>query len=266
MARLFVRLLVFSTSLFGLGCSRDRVVNAVGESDASRAAVLFSDDFESCDFGKYKDRFANRIVNQPVHSGRCASKIGAGVSAGGKLLVRVKGSDDVWFRAWVYFPEGLPSRCCAQFESGTEAGFHYWRYYSHFDGNSTLHFDFNTPSGASGIQLAMFSELAADTVIGGNYDPASSASTGRWQCWETRVKLNSPGKSDGIMEFWVDGTRYALATGLNNRGTSTEQFGYVDVQSNIGGGPHPSVWPESYWWVIDDVVVSRTRFGCEGMP
>ncbi len=254
-----------------------RVINPDGQSAVlqggfsflspeSSQGILFKDDFETGDFSLYIDSAGNQLYSDPVHGGRFASRVKADVSGFGKLVARLAGpAEELWFRAWVYFPQGFAIPCCSQIQSGTAAGLHIWRYYSHFDGPSDLHFDFNIPSGSSGLQLALFSKLGPENVLGGNWAPASSENQGRWQCWETRVKLNTPGRNDGVLEFWADGQRRAVATGLNIRGSSSEPFRYVDVQSNIGGGPHPSEWPDNYWWGIDDVVVSTSQVGC-GLP
>jgi hypothetical protein len=41
----------------------------------------------------------------------------------------------------------------------------------------------------------------------------------RWFCIEHHVKLNDPGESNGIQEFWIDGNLEARKTGLNFIGT-----------------------------------------------
>lgn len=227
----------------------------------SGQGVLFQDDFETGDFSRYFDKASNQIYTSPVHGGQFASRVNAQFSGFGKLMANLsQPADDLWFRAFVYFPVGFTAPCCP-WQSGTSAGVHLWRYYNASSG-AQLHFDFNIPTGASGIQLAFFSAFAPDIAPSGNWAPAAPENQGRWQCWETRVKLNTPGQSDGIIEFWVDGVRRANYTGLNLRGTSSEVFRVIDVQSNIGGGPHPSTWIPEYWWGIDDVKVSTQQIGC----
>jgi hypothetical protein len=45
-------------------------------------------------------------------------------------------------------------------------------------------------------------------------DFSDSANIGRWICIEARIKLNTPGKSDGIIQYWADGKQILLDTGL----------------------------------------------------
>jgi len=45
-------------------------------------------------------------------------------------------------------------------------------------------------------------------------DFSDPANIGRWICIEVRIKLNTPGKSDGIIQYWADGEQILLDTGL----------------------------------------------------
>lgn len=44
----------------------------------------------------------------------------------------------------------------------------------------------------------------------------------RWYCIEAHVKLNDPGQSNGIQEFWIDSNLEARRTGLNFVGTFSQ--------------------------------------------
>ncbi|WAC17852.1 hypothetical protein OVA24_11415 [Luteolibacter sp. SL250] len=46
----------------------------------------------------------------------------------------------------------------------------------------------------------------------------SSAESGRWVCVESHVRLNSPGKADGIFQLWVDGKLEASRHDINWHG------------------------------------------------
>ena len=46
----------------------------------------------------------------------------------------------------------------------------------------------------------------------------SPTESGRWVCVESHVKLNSPGKTDGVFELWVDGKLEAARTDLDWHG------------------------------------------------
>lgn len=47
----------------------------------------------------------------------------------------------------------------------------------------------------------------------------SASESGWWVCVESRAKLNTPGKKDGINQLWIDGRLEAERTGLDWRGT-----------------------------------------------
>ena len=45
-------------------------------------------------------------------------------------------------------------------------------------------------------------------------DFSDPANIGRWICIEARIKLDTPGQSDGVIQYWADGEQILLATGL----------------------------------------------------
>jgi len=80
----------------------------------------------------------------------------------------------------------------------------------------------------------------------------------RWFCIEAHVRLNDPGQSNGVQEFWINGNLEARRTGLNFVGT------YADYGIN-------AVFLENYWNAgstklqeryFDSFVVSTKRIGC----
>jgi len=80
----------------------------------------------------------------------------------------------------------------------------------------------------------------------------------KWFCIEAHVRLNDPGQSNGVQEFWIDGKLEARRTGLNFVGT------YADYGIN-------AVFLENYWNAgspkpqeryFDSFVVSTQRIGC----
>ena len=89
-------------------------------------------------------------------------------------------------------------------------------------------------------------------------DKSINVVDGQWHCLEIMVKLNTPGLQDGEAKVWVDGNETALS-GLDFRKDKTWQI-------------------SKYWWTywsndnwrgpiyIDDVVVSKSRIGCESAP
>jgi hypothetical protein len=86
----------------------------------------------------------------------------------------------------------------------------------------------------------------------------ASDHAGKWFCIEAHVRLNDPGQSNGIHEFWIDGKLEARRTGLNFVGA------YTDYAIN-------AVYLENYWndgspqqqeRYFDSFVVSTKRIGC----
>lgn len=80
----------------------------------------------------------------------------------------------------------------------------------------------------------------------------------RWYCIEAHVRLNDPGLSNGIQEFWIDGNLEARRDGLNF------------VGSYMGYGIN-AIFIENYWNAgsvklqeryFDNFVVSTERIGC----
>ena len=86
----------------------------------------------------------------------------------------------------------------------------------------------------------------------------ATSNSGRWFCVEAHVKLNDPGLSNGVQEFWIDGQLEARREGLNFVGT------YADYAIN-------AIFFENYWNAgspvqqeryFDNIVVSTKPIGC----
>lgn len=81
---------------------------------------------------------------------------------------------------------------------------------------------------------------------------------GVWFCVEVHMKLNTPARSDGVLEFWVDGVPQARKDNLNWRGAYT---GYginaVTLEGWVNGGA-----PQNQNRYFDNFVVSTRRIGC----
>jgi hypothetical protein len=86
----------------------------------------------------------------------------------------------------------------------------------------------------------------------------SSGYDNKWYCIEAHVRLNDPGRSNGVQEFWIDGNLEARRDGLNFVGS------YSDYGIN-------AIFIENYWnsgsikrqeRYFDNFVVSTERIGC----
>ena len=90
----------------------------------------------------------------------------------------------------------------------------------------------------------------------------SRENSDRWFCVEHHVRLNDPGESNGLQEFWIDDSLEARAADLNFVGSWT-QYGLN------------AVFFENYWndgslqeqeRYFDNIVVSTERIGCLENP
>ncbi len=81
---------------------------------------------------------------------------------------------------------------------------------------------------------------------------------GQWKCIEVHVKLNDPGMSNGIQEFWVDGVLQASSTNLNFTGTYTAYgLNYISFENYWNSG---STRTQARYF--DNIVVSESPIGC----
>jgi hypothetical protein len=85
----------------------------------------------------------------------------------------------------------------------------------------------------------------------------SAMESGRWVCVESHVRLNTPGKSDGVFELWIDGKPEAARTDLDWHGTWSD-YGidaiFLENYWNTG-----SVRRQTRW--LDDFVISTRPIG-----
>jgi hypothetical protein len=86
----------------------------------------------------------------------------------------------------------------------------------------------------------------------------SSQLADQWHCVEAHVKLNAPGASDGVFEFWINGKLEASKNTLN----------WVGTWQNYGIN---AIFFENYWnsgaladriRYFDNIVISTQRIGC----
>lgn len=96
-------------------------------------------------------------------------------------------------------------------------------------------------------------------TLGGSTELFSSSLSGEWHCVEAHVRLNTPGASDGVLEFWIDGNQENARDDVDWRGGWGEYGLNALTLENFwpGGAPQDL----SRW--IDDVVISSDPIGCE---
>ena len=95
----------------------------------------------------------------------------------------------------------------------------------------------------------------------GAFQMYGTANREKWTCIEVRMKLNTPGASDGVLAFSVNGAAQATASNLNFRGSyTTYGINAILLESFIGGNGAPQ--NQSRWF--DNFVVSKQPIGCMG--
>jgi len=82
---------------------------------------------------------------------------------------------------------------------------------------------------------------------------------GSWHRVVYRLKMNTPGSANGILQMWIDGTQRTNATqltwiGAGGKAVGWNQFGLGGNGNNTFNASKPS----EQWYSIDDVVVSTT--------
>ena len=86
---------------------------------------------------------------------------------------------------------------------------------------------------------------------------------GRWQCVETYVRMNTPGKKDGIIRSWLDGEKSLEVTNLHFRDDADLKIDQFEFETFFGGGD-PS-WASSrdqHAW-FDGFVLASNYVGPE---
>lgn len=89
-------------------------------------------------------------------------------------------------------------------------------------------------------------------------NPLSTISPGRWYCIEQRLKLNTPGDSDGILEVWVDGVKILSETALMFRKSSELKIEKVWFNYYFGGVDKPK-FPFNIY--MDNIVIASEYIG-----
>ena len=85
----------------------------------------------------------------------------------------------------------------------------------------------------------------------------SPAESGRWVCVESHVRLNTPGKQDGVFELWVDGRPEASRTDLDWHGAWNDYaINAVFLENYWNEG---SVKRQARWF--DDFAISTRPIG-----
>ena len=88
-------------------------------------------------------------------------------------------------------------------------------------------------------------------------DFSDTANIGRWICIEVRIKLNTPGKSDGIIQYWADGKQILLDTDLPLGNESSSKGLNMVMWDCYWAGKSPKEQSRFY----DNLVISTAPIG-----
>ena len=95
----------------------------------------------------------------------------------------------------------------------------------------------------------------------GSTDLFSDANAGKWYCIVGHVKLNTPGKSDGVFEFWIDNELQAGSYNLNwhgnwNANPASYKINAIFFENYWSGSPKLQ---ERYF---DNILISSLPIKC----
>lgn len=83
----------------------------------------------------------------------------------------------------------------------------------------------------------------------------------RWTCIEGRVRMNTPGSANGLVEVFVDGERVLRRDGVQFRRAGESDVGIREMWDNVYFGGSYST-PTPLGLTIDEIKVLRHRVGC----
>ncbi len=255
-----------------LGQRTSRNLMLTISSPAAIGAPFFSENFDSCFLGTTRQGgsfldFGN-VSMSDIQSGGKANSLNCSVRSGNSpsLISWHSPMQELWGRERVYLSDGWVK------PAGGAA--HFWRFWRDINPGSSASWEMIVDQIDGGDNLAIgFMPQAGTSYAGGHGEywlPISislSANRGRWMCWEVHLKMNTPGQSDGVAEFYLDGQRLLNATGLNQIGNGTtpgsdNRFQHVNWMSNVGG--NSNLWPgETNYWYVDDLSLGTERVGCQ---
>ncbi len=110
-----------------------------------------------------------------------------------------------------------------------------------------------TTDSASGVMPVRFSTNGNTYVPAFSWWDIPNLNYDTWYDLEMEVKLNTPGNSDGAINFWVNGTQMLSRTGVNLRGSFTTGTGVLSFGQQTNRYNYDPIDEYRYW---DDLVIS----------
>lgn len=191
-------------------------------------------------------------------------KVVFGDSPVGKPHRRGERFEDVYWRVYVKHPAGWQgdpakmSRAIGFVSHKWDQAFilHVWG-----GGNGVLTLDPATGVRNGQIVTTRYNDFAKLKWLGnspkGKFPVHATDQAGRWVCVEARMKLNTPGKKDGVATLWVDGRLDCERSNVDFRGTWADRginAVFLEAYWNDGSPVDQSRW-------YDEFVVSTEPIG-----
>jgi hypothetical protein len=257
--------------------------NYASECQDSHPDYIFCDDFETGNLSKWDsndDGRKNSVTTNPGSVAHGSNALQATIdSTGGAELDKwwmSQGADEVYVRFYIKFESGFEDlrsdgnemhllNLCGNSPSNP------WACYGHagIQPNGT---DFFTSGLEPGHNVndptlrpfEFYSYWPGMNCAGGNPNgscygnltaqdaPAAPLLDNTWYSVEKHVKLNTPGRSDGVQELWIDGVKKISQTGMRWRNSSALQLNNLRFEMYMPGAP------KTEHIYIDNVVVSKS--------
>lgn len=278
MRALFASMILLGVCLMPLG-------NAAPPADR---AVIWSDDFESraplakryTEYGSAKGSFIP-VAGVGRHGSRgMRGRFAKGqVSAGnlkvmfgrGPVRARVRPNEDfreLFWRIYVRHQEGWVGNP-AKLTRATILVNGNWSQamIAHIWGGHKLGLGMDPASGVRGDRVVTrkYNDFERLHWLGFKEGPRqifAPGEVGKWVCVEAHVKLNTPGRADGVFEFWLDGVLQARSANLDWVGT-WRGYGLNAVFLNNYWNDGSVKAQERYF---DDFVIATRRIGPGRQP
>lgn len=241
------------------------------------SAVIFSDDFESessswtCDQGELEKWSEGYGYCESTPGFGYEWKMGAGHDSGNAVYSWKKSGVPNGYRGesarWltgselyteVYHRWYMKVPTSANYNKALDGGLKFWRYMLRENGHETppeMYLDVSGSTFAGGNLVISINGNMYQTLT-----PVSDFNDNTWHCHELRIKLSSDGASDGLVQYWLDGTLKKTLSNLNFGAVTNKRVHRVGVGV---GNVSQSDWYQTSWSAIafDDVVVSTTYVG-----
>jgi len=259
----------------------DSVVMAKPQPHEADANVIWYDDFdeereytESSGGLDEKEAYGGEGRSMLSHyekgtRGRGGRKVFFGDSPTGKVVNRGVQYDEIYWRIYVKHQYGWTGGGPAKLSRATSIVSPRWAQamISHvWSSGESLTLDPATGVRGHDVVTRQYNDFEKLKWLGNK--PASrfrlhsTEESGRWVCVEARVKLNTPGKKDGLNQLWIDGRLEAERTNLDWRGSYTEHginAVFLETYWNRGSPVDQSRW-------IDNFVISTNPIGLVVCP